>query len=163
MYVIVQLSKVEGKTVLTKLLPFEPVNSFPRKKDTVFYEIVEISSEIADANESDRTQREGRQSDPDIESNTILETQDNVSNETVSNVSVEVLDVTEEPMSMELDDTALEETSFSSTNNFVSSLLAEGDPNLVKVLLDNSKPENLEVFLQNSNITVEELQDFVHF
>lgn len=46
-------------------------------------------------------------------------------------------------------------------NNFVSSLLAQGDPGLVRVLLDNSKPENLEVFLENSNITLDELNDFV--
>ena len=66
-------------------------------------------------------------------------------------------------VTLPLEEKAPEKNPVSSSNNFVSALLAEGDPDLVKVLLDNSKPKNLEVFLQNSNITVEELQDFVNF
>ena len=66
-------------------------------------------------------------------------------------------------VTLPLEENAPEKNPVSSSNNFVSALLAEGDPDLVKVLLDNSKPKNLEVFLQNSNITVEELQDFVNF
>ena len=80
-------------------------------------------------------------------------------------MSVESISVTEEAMNvtLPLEENAPEKNPVSSSNNFVSALLAEGDPDLVKVLLDNSKPKNLEVFLQNSNITVEELQDFVNF
>ena len=80
-------------------------------------------------------------------------------------MSVESISVTEEAMNvtLPLEEEAPEKNPISSSNNFVSALLAEGDPDLVKVLLDNSKPKNLEVFLQNSNITVEELQDFVNF
>ena len=101
-----------------------------------------------------------KQNDLNIETNTILQPQNN---ETVSNVSFESISVTEEAMNVTLEETALETNPVSRSHNFVSALLAEGDPDLVKVLLDNSKPENLEVFLQNSNITVEELQDFVIF
>merc|ERR1712025_96505 len=45
--------------------------------------------------------------------------------------------------------------------NFIQALLAEGDPGLVKVLLNNSTSDNLNVFLDNSNVTVDELKDFI--
>ena len=133
-------------------------------KDTALYKIVEGTSD-AEANDKredgdSETQRKGKQNDLNIETNTILQPQNN---ETVSNVSFESISVTEEAMNVTLEETALETNPVSRSHNFVSALLAEGDPDLVKVLLDNSKPENLEVFLQNSNITVEELQDFVNF
>ena len=133
-------------------------------KDTALYKIVEGTSD-AEANDKredgdSETQRKGKQNDLNIETNTIHQPQNN---ETVSNVSFESISVTEEAMNVTLEETALETNPVSRSHNFVSALLAEGDPDLVKVLLDNSKPENLEVFLQNSNITVEELQDFVNF
>ena len=136
-------------------------------KDTALYKIVEETSD-AEANDKredgdSETQRKGTQNDFDIETNTILQPQNTITNETVSNVSFESISVTEEAMNVTLEETALETNPVSRSHNFVSALLAEGDPDLVKVLLDNSKPENLEVFLQNSNITVEELQDFVNF
>ena len=70
---------------------------------------------------------------------------------------------TEDPdnESEEEDANQLEDVLFSNQNDFVTSLLSRGDPGLVKVLMDNSKPENLDVFLENSNITLEQLSDFI--
>ena len=156
-YVCVYLpSKVEGKTahISVAVKSFEELSGFPREKGT--RENIGHKKE----DEDHESQRKGKQSD--IETNTIPEPQDSFINETNSNVSVDSISVSEEVMDMASEDTSLEKSTASSSTNFISSLLAEGSPDLVKVLLDNSKPENLEVFLQNSNITVEELQDFVH-
>lgn len=149
LYVCVYLlSKVEGKTVHINVA----VKSFDTRENT--------GPKKEDENRE--SQRKGKQSDLDIETNTIPEPQDSFINETNSNVSVDSISVSEEAMNMASEETSLEKSTVSSPTNFISYLLAEGSPDLVKVLLDNSKPENLEVFLQNSNITVEELQDFVH-
>ena len=105
-------------------------------KDTALYKIVEGTSD-AEANDKredgdSETQRKGKQNDLNIETNTILQPQNN---ETVSNVSFESISVTEEAMNVTLEETALETNPVSRSHNFVSALLAEGDPDLVKVLL----------------------------
>ena len=155
------LSKVEGKTAPTHInniaeQSFEELSGFPREKDT------RENTGHKKEDEDRKSQRKGKQSDLDIETNTVLEPHDSFINETNLNVRVASISVSEEAMDMASEDTSLEKNTASSSTNFISSLLAEGSPDLVKVLLDNSKPENLEVFLQNSNITIEELQDFVH-